>query len=64
MGKKHTFVPGEIVQLKSGGPDMTVRAFSDNGDVVYCNWFMKTELEVSSFPPETLKLVEEDISNE
>ena len=33
---QETFKPGDVVQLKSGGPTMTVDAV---GDVVGCKWF-------------------------
>ena len=29
--------PGDVVTLKSGGPQMTVRLI--NGDMVFCSWF-------------------------
>jgi uncharacterized protein YodC (DUF2158 family) len=32
------FEGGDIVQLKSGGPDMTVESHHEH-DKVYCTWF-------------------------
>ena len=29
--------PGDVVSLKSGSPQMTVRLI--NGDLVFCSWF-------------------------
>ena len=36
---KKVFSPGEIVQLRSGGPFMTVIAVSEDGDRMGCGWF-------------------------
>lgn len=48
-----TIQPGDRVQLKSGGPEMTVsKQINDNW---YCQWFEKGELKSSSFPAHTLK---------
>ena len=44
--------PGDIVELKSGGPWMTVRCFAmrgipffrkENRDIVFCVWFNEEE---------------------
>lgn len=37
------FKPGDVVQLKSGGPKMTVQeAYEEHGDnKVICNWFTR-----------------------
>lgn len=43
------FKPGDVVQLKSGGPIMTVKFLDEDGDV-YCEWFdKKEELKGSRF---------------
>jgi uncharacterized protein YodC (DUF2158 family) len=39
---------GEIVHLKSGGPDMTVQSL--DGDHVWCQWFGGRKLERGRFP--------------
>jgi uncharacterized protein YodC (DUF2158 family) len=51
----HSYQPGEVVCLKSGGPDMTVEAVQTVGDVttVTCVWFVdktlyRTDLPVSA----------------
>jgi len=45
--------PGDIVQLKSGGPKMTVQSMSID-DELYCQWFAGSKLEGGRFPPEAL----------
>lgn len=43
------FKPGDVVQLKSGGPIMTVKFLDEDGDI-YCEWFdKKEELKGSRF---------------
>jgi uncharacterized protein YodC (DUF2158 family) len=51
----HSYQPGDVVCLKSGGPDMTVEAVLQAGDatIVTCVWFVdktlyRTELPVSA----------------
>ena len=50
----HSYQPGDVVCLKSGGPDMTIESVQ-SGDVanVTCVWFVdktlyRTELPVSA----------------
>jgi len=47
----HNFLTGDVVKLKSGGPDMTVsgasRAFPQSGLVV--NWIAKDVLQRAEF---------------
>lgn len=48
--------PGTVVQLKSGGPYMTVR-FTDNGErgqFAKCVWFAGDELKHDTFGIETI----------
>ncbi len=47
-----SFKIGDVVQLKSGGPFMTVSAVED--DSLYCIWFDKTEQKQGRFKPATL----------
>lgn len=47
------FKPGDIVQLKSGGPTMTVQEIDDGG--VFCVWFDKNKQQSSYFAPILLK---------
>ncbi len=45
------FQPGDVVQLKSGGPRMTVESVTgENGPVIiHCSWFDKNNLLERSF---------------
>lgn len=47
------FRAGDVVQLKSGGPLMTVSEI--DGNTVHCGWMAGTEEKSSSFPSEMLK---------
>lgn len=52
---KHEFSVGDTVQLKSGGPVMTVADVPDFSDRnVRCQWFGGKKLESGYFAPETL----------
>ena len=61
MSEKSTYSIGEIVRLKSGGPDMTVNSENKNmydKIVGYtCQWFAGKKLEKGSFPTESLEPV-------
>jgi uncharacterized protein YodC (DUF2158 family) len=52
-----TFKVGDTVELKSGGPVMTVTAFVKGSASVRCAWFTpdNTQTKVQDFPPEALK---------
>jgi uncharacterized protein YodC (DUF2158 family) len=54
------FKAGDVVQLKSGGPKMTVTEIElfNGKPVVYCSWFVGTKQEKSDFTPEALKFPE------
>ena len=47
------FKEGDIVQLKSGGPPMTVCEVFGDGDHE-CKWFSGKKLERGNFPEEAL----------
>jgi uncharacterized protein YodC (DUF2158 family) len=57
------FKTGDIVQLKSGGPNMTVK---DVGDATFgkpeyiCQWFGGRKLEQGIFPQDSLELAKAD----
>jgi uncharacterized protein YodC (DUF2158 family) len=46
---------GDIVQLKSGGPKMTIEEVLPVGNVVKCQWFAGSKLETGLFHPESIK---------
>ena len=48
------FKPGDIVQLKSGGPAMTISSFG-SGDSYWCEWFKGASKERAPFNEETLQ---------
>jgi uncharacterized protein YodC (DUF2158 family) len=56
-----SFEVGDTVQLKSGGPDMTViKTGTAGGDrMVWCAWFEGTKDAYGPFPPEALKVPSE-----
>ena len=51
------FEIGDVVQLRSGGPKMTVHSLVSDCDVV-CQWFEGNALHEESFPREALRKVE------
>jgi uncharacterized protein YodC (DUF2158 family) len=54
--QKHKFRAGNIVQLRSGGPAMTVD--SEGKSEVRCFWFASTELRNGTFSPASLLSLE------
>ena len=55
-----TFKSGDVVQLKSGGPNMTVVGPTQNGQALNCRWFPSNDARPigDNFRAEQLKLVE------
>lgn len=53
MANTGKFNVGDIVKLKSGGPDMTIQSNTDNG--YYCQWFAGKKLERGAFPEDSLE---------
>lgn len=50
------FKVGEVVGLKSDGPDMTVRNVPEKRDGYYtCQWFAGKKLESGNFPEDSLE---------
>jgi uncharacterized protein YodC (DUF2158 family) len=61
MAAKSSFNVGEIVQLKSGGPEMTVQLVPEKPIGLYkCQWFAGKKLESGLFPFDSLKLVTQE----
>jgi uncharacterized protein YodC (DUF2158 family) len=60
MSKKNTFNVGDIVKLKSGGPEMTINAISTHYETdeftgtYTCQWFAGKKLDQGKFPEESL----------
>jgi uncharacterized protein YodC (DUF2158 family) len=51
------FEIGDVVQLRSGGPKLTIHGLVSDGDVV-CQWFEGNVVHEESFPKEALKKIE------
>nr|WP_298167085.1 DUF2158 domain-containing protein [uncultured Pseudomonas sp.] len=60
MSTGKEFKVGDIVKLKSGGPEMTVKNWSDYHKHYVCQWFAGKKLEQGEFKADSLKLVEID----
>ena len=61
--KMDDFKPGDIVQLKSGGPKMTVQDVRPQ--TIHCQWFAGSKLEDGHFNKESIiKFKEEKKQNE
>lgn len=54
------FKEGDIVQLKSGGPKMTVCDPAPSGKHFRCKWFSGSRLEEGHFPEDALIVPEKD----
>jgi uncharacterized protein YodC (DUF2158 family) len=48
------FKPGDLVQIKSGGPVMTVKWVSSDGKTVNCQWFSGSKLNEGGFSIDSL----------
>lgn len=57
MESQSKFAIGDIVKLKSGGPDMTVRVAPDSSRMYQCQWFAGKKLEAGHFPEGSLERV-------
>ena len=61
MSRQDKFKPGDIVKLKSGGPDMTIQEeqqISSGGKTgkYWCQWFAGKKLERGNFPADSIEL--------
>lgn len=52
------FKVGDLVQLKSGGPVMTIKEIN-TADSIFCVWFKDVELASATFLQDTLEFFEE-----
>lgn len=57
----NVFKPGDVVRLKSGGPNMTVRELYYSTESVFTNWFDDGELQQSMFFTASLEHVPEPL---
>tara|TARA_R110001583_G_scaffold187532_1_gene348925 strand:- start:2298 stop:2492 length:195 start_codon:yes stop_codon:yes gene_type:complete len=57
---------GDIVKLKSGGPDMTINRVTTNTSTgeftgyYHCQWFAGKKLDTGTFPEDSLVPMEEE----
>ena len=62
MSNQVAFNIGDIVQLNSGGPEMTVqRAPAATIKTYRCQWFAGKKLESGEFPAESLKSIKPEV---
>ncbi|MEQ9405595.1 MAG: DUF2158 domain-containing protein [Cyclobacteriaceae bacterium] len=57
------FKKGDLVMLKSGGPEMTVNGYAWHGnyqsfDTIVCHWFDGKEHRQSEFDQDAVRLVD------
>ena len=55
MAERQQFQPGDVVQLKSGGPAMTVGGWVAE-DSVRCHWFDGATAKTEIFPTAAIRL--------
>ena len=60
MSKKTGYGVGDVVKLRSGGPEMTVNSVPDGEyrDYYHCQWFAGKKLESGNFEEEQLVQIE------
>ncbi len=59
MQANPSFQPGDTVQLKSGGPTMTVKSINYRQNLM-CQWFDGTSLKEAEFLSLSLQIAPED----
>jgi uncharacterized protein YodC (DUF2158 family) len=55
-----TFKKGDVVQLKSGGPKMTIISVAASDGDYRCAWFSGSKHETGYFPHESLVVPQDD----
>jgi len=65
VAKSVEFHPGDIVKLKSGGPEMTVQEEVNTmsgarSGKYWCQWFAGKKLEKGNFPADSIELVQKE----
>ena len=64
MTKESVYSAGQVVRLKSGGPEMTVQKgyTDDKGETgsYRCQWFAGKKLENGTFPADSLEIVQQE----
>lgn len=59
ISRKNKFAIGDLLKLKSGGPDMAVKSLPTQTSQLYtCQWFAGKKLEQGSFPEDSLELID------
>lgn len=54
------FKVGDVVQLKSGGPKMTVTSVEVKDNYIYTAWFAGSKNERGRFPYDAITIVKEE----
>ncbi|SIQ75467.1 Uncharacterized conserved protein YodC, DUF2158 family [Rhizobium sp. RU35A] len=54
------FKAGDLVQLKSGGPTMTVEKFMQHNESYRCTWFAGAKHNREDFAEEAIELYSDD----
>lgn len=58
------FAIGVVVELKSGGPKMTIARYDEREDTFQCVWFLNNIVQRDYFPTESLRPVLEEMPME
>lgn len=64
MATKTKYQVGDIVRLRSGGPEMTVQTIPEDRhhhDHYRCQWFAGKKLEYGNFKEDSLELVKPEV---
>jgi uncharacterized protein YodC (DUF2158 family) len=59
MSDGNKFNPGDVVQLKSGGPPMTVDVWNPEKNVYVCSYFIGLDHKFSYFTSGSLKIIDQ-----